>query len=52
MFNPLPNADYARAGRNRFVGDRDMVMRWKSRPKRVAYPVRQMAINHVINDLS
>jgi Protein of unknown function (DUF3179) len=51
MFNPLPNADYARFGEAGFVADRDMVMAVEINGEAVAYPVRQMAYHHVINDV-
>lgn len=51
MFNPLPNADYARAGEAGFVADSDMVMAIEINGDSVAYPVRQMAYHHVVNDV-
>jgi uncharacterized BrkB/YihY/UPF0761 family membrane protein len=51
MFNPLPNADYARAGEAGFVADSDMVMAIELNGDAVAYPVRQMAYHHVVNDV-
>jgi len=51
MFNPLPNADYARVGEAGFVADGDMVMAVELNGEAVAYPVRQMAYHHVINDV-
>jgi hypothetical protein len=51
MFNPLPNADYARVGEAGFVADSDMVMAVEINGDAVAYPVRQMAYHHVINDV-
>jgi uncharacterized BrkB/YihY/UPF0761 family membrane protein len=51
MFNPLPNADYARAGEAGFVADSDMVMAIGINGDAVAYPVRQMAYHHVVNDV-
>src|SRR5215475_3321760 len=51
MFNPLPNADYARAGEAGFVADSDMVMAIEINGDTVAFPVRQMAYHHVINDV-
>jgi uncharacterized protein DUF3179 len=50
-FNPLPNADYARAGEAGFVADSDMVMAIELNGDAVAYPVRQMAYHHVVNDV-
>ena len=51
MFNPLPNADYARAGEAGFVADSDMVMAVEINGDAVAYPVREMAYHHVVNDV-
>jgi Protein of unknown function (DUF3179) len=51
MFNPLPNADYARMGEAGFVADTDMIMAVEINGEAVAYPVRQMAYHHVINDV-
>jgi hypothetical protein len=51
MFNPLPNADYARAGEAGFVPDSDMVMAIEINGDAVAFPVRQMAYHHVVNDV-
>jgi uncharacterized membrane protein YhaH (DUF805 family) len=51
MFRPLPNADYARSGEAGFVADSDMVMAVEINGEAAAYPVRQMAYHHVINDV-
>jgi uncharacterized membrane protein YhaH (DUF805 family) len=51
MFNPLPNAAYARVSEVDFVPDGDMVMAVELNGEAVAYPVRQMAYHHVINDV-
>lgn len=51
MFKPLPNADYARAGEASSVADGDMVMAIIIKGDAVAYPVRQMAYHHVVNDV-
>jgi uncharacterized membrane protein YhaH (DUF805 family) len=51
MFHPLPNADYARSGEAGFVADSDMVMAVEINGEAAAYPVRQMAYHHVINDV-
>jgi hypothetical protein len=50
-FNPLPNADYARAGEAGFVADSDMVMAVEINGDAVAFPVLQMAYHHVVNDV-
>jgi hypothetical protein len=51
MFHPLPNADYARAAEAGFVTDGDMVMAIEINGDAVAYPVREMAYHHVVNDV-
>lgn len=51
MFNPLPNADYARVAEAGFVADGDMVMAIEINGDAVAYPVRQIAYHHVVNDV-
>jgi hypothetical protein len=51
MFNPLPNANYARAGEPAFIADSDMVMAVEINGDAVAFPVRQMAYHHVVNDV-
>lgn len=51
MFNPLPNAGYVVAAEAGFVDGADMVMAIKINGEAVAYPVRQMAYHHVINDV-
>lgn len=51
MFQPLPQAAYARAGEASFVADNDLVMGIEINGEAVAYPVRQMAYHHVVNDV-
>jgi hypothetical protein len=51
MFNPLLDANYARADEARFVADGDMVMAVAINGDAVAFPVRQMAYHHVVNDV-
>ncbi len=51
MFKPLPDAAYARVSEVDFVADSDMVMTVDLNGEAVAYPVRQMAYHHVINDV-
>jgi hypothetical protein len=50
MFAPLPSSDYARARDVRFVDDADMVVAVELHGDAVAYPVRQMAYHHLLND--
>lgn len=50
MFNPLARAAYASAAEAGFVADAEMVMAVKNNGEAVAYPVRQMAYHHVVQD--
>ena len=50
MFRPLPGADYARAREVTFVDDADMVVAVEVNGDAVAFPVRQMAYHHLLND--
>jgi hypothetical protein len=50
MFAPLPSAEYARARDAGFVGEADMVVAVEVGGDAVAYPVRQMAYHHLLND--
>jgi hypothetical protein len=50
MFAPLPSAEYARARDATFVGPADMVVAVEVGGDAVAYPVRQMAYHHLLND--
>ena len=50
MFNPLPHAAYAKANEASFVADADMVMAIEIGGDAVAYPVRQIAYHHVVQD--
>src|SRR5262245_7599443 len=51
MFKPLPNADYVRISDAGFVADKEMVMAIEINGDAVAFPVRQMAYHHIINDV-
>jgi TRAP-type uncharacterized transport system fused permease subunit len=51
MFNPLPNAAYAKASEANFIHDNDLVLAVEINGEAVAYPVRQMAYHHVVNDV-
>jgi uncharacterized BrkB/YihY/UPF0761 family membrane protein len=50
MFNPQPNASYARAVDAAFVDDDDRVIAIEINGDAVAYPVRQIAYHHVVED--
>jgi hypothetical protein len=52
MFNPLAHSAYARTSEaSNFVGDGDMLMTVVNGNEAVAYPVRQMAYHHVVQDV-
>lgn len=50
MFAPLKSAAYVRAREATFVDDADMVIAVELNGDAVAYPIRQMAYHHVVND--
>ena len=50
MFNPQPNALYARTSEAGFVDDADRVIAVEINGEAVAYPVRQIAYHHVVED--
>ena len=50
MFNPLPDPIYAPATLVDFVDDRDMVVAVEIGGDAVAWPVRQMAYHHIVED--
>ena len=50
MFHPLPDPAYARASEASYVGDADMVLAVQLNGEAVAYPVRQMAYHHLVDD--
>ena len=50
MFNPLPDPTYAPATLVDFVDDRDMVVAVEIGGDAVAWPVRQMAYHHIVQD--
>ena len=51
MFNPLANATYAKTSEASFVTDSDIVMTVESNGEAAAYPVRQMAYHHLVQDV-
>jgi hypothetical protein len=52
MFNPLPNVQYVDiAATKSFLTDDEMVMGIEVNGLSLAYPVRQMAYHHVVNDM-
>ena len=50
MFNPQPDASYARAAEAAFVDDDDRVLAIELNGEAVAYPIRQIAYHHVVGD--
>ena len=50
MFNPLANAAYAKTSEAGFVDDADIVMAVESNGEAAAYPIRQMAYHHLVQD--
>ncbi len=51
MFNPLAQTAFASVSETDFVADDDMVMAVKINGEAVAYPIRQMAYHHVVQDV-
>ena len=50
MFNPLPHAAYVAANAATFVADSDLVMAVERNGEAAAYPIRQLAYHHVVQD--
>lgn len=50
MFKPLPNTAFAKVNDVGFVSDGDMVLAVELNGDAAAYPVRQIAYHHVIQD--
>lgn len=50
MFAPLANPQYVRAAAAGWVGARDMVLAVNLNGDAVAYPVRQLAYHHLVQD--
>ena len=50
MFNPLANAAYVKANQAAFVADDDIVMAVENNGETAAYPIRQMAYHHLVQD--
>jgi hypothetical protein len=51
MFNPLKNSSYATASDSGFMQPDDMVMAVENDGESVAYPIREMAYHHVVQDV-
>ena len=50
MFNPLPNVSFAKTSDASFVADSDFVLAVHINDEAAAYPIRQIAYHHVIQD--
>jgi len=50
MFAPLPDARFVRAAQASFVAPGDMVLAVAERGDQAAYPIRQLAYHHLVND--
>ena len=50
MFNPLPNAAYAKSTDVSFINDDDRVLSVTIGNESVAYPIRLMGYHHVVQD--
>jgi hypothetical protein len=51
MFAPISSVAYATVREADFLDDKDMVMAIELNGEAVAYPVRQLAYHHVVNDV-
>ena len=51
MFNPLGQKNFAKVTEVDFVADSDMVLAVKINGDAVAFPIRQMAYHHVVQDV-
>ena len=50
MFNPLAAPAYAAIGDAKFVDDADLVLAVERNGEAAAYPIRQLAYHHVVQD--
>lgn len=51
MFHPINNVAYANVSEAGFVEDNDKILAVEVNGEAVAYPVRQLAYHHVVNDV-
>ncbi len=51
MFSPLANSNFVRPGEADFVSDTDMVLSVVLNGEAAAYPIRQIAYHHVVQDV-
>ena len=50
MFNPLPRPEFVAASKAAFVEPNDLVLAVSVNGDAAAYPIRQMAYHHLVND--
>ena len=50
MFNPLPQPQFVAAAQATFVDPNDLVLAVSVDGDAAAYPIRQMAYHHLVND--
>jgi len=50
MFNPLPRPEFVAAAKVTFVDPKDLVLSVSVDGDTAAYPIRQMAYHHLVND--
>ena len=50
MFNPLPRPSFVAAGAASFLEPGDLVLAVRVGDDAAAYPIRQMAYHHLVND--
>jgi len=51
MFNPLPNAAYAKTTEAAFLTDADVLLAVNINGEGAAYPIRYMAYHHLVQDV-
>jgi hypothetical protein len=51
MFNPISDIAYSKIGDTSFVDDDDKVLAVEINGEAAAYPIRQMAYHHIVNDV-
>jgi len=51
IFNPLANAGYVKGSDARFVEDSDVVLAVVNNGEAAAYPIRQIAYHHLVQDV-
>ena len=51
MFKPLPKADFVRPNDANFISEGEMILAVELNGDAVAYPIRQIAYHHVVQDM-